>query len=168
MIGKRRARSGLLIFSLLVAAVLAGAASTGSPNAGSRAATLDASSAATIASPSPVGLWLAGSHLYRWVAIRNGFEERNMTPYKLPHGCLVRKGDAVDRYFRKSKNLYRVAYHYWYRGRGGPGKAGKNCTKRWKAPEATVKIIVTSTRMTVSCDNKPGKVCNRYQQRVSN
>ena len=41
MIGKRRARSGLLILSLFVAAVLAGAASMDSPNAASKAATLD-------------------------------------------------------------------------------------------------------------------------------
>ena len=36
MIGKRRARSGLLVFSLFVAVVLVGVASTGSPNAAAK------------------------------------------------------------------------------------------------------------------------------------
>ena len=118
----------------------------------------------TNASPSPVGLWRWGTRRYRWVKIPKGFEARSLTPHKLANGCLVRSGDSVDRYFPESSNLYRVAYRYWYRGRGGPGKAGKNCTKRWKATEATVKILVTSTRMTVSCDNKLGKVCVVYRR----
>jgi Mg-chelatase subunit ChlD len=117
--------------------------------------------------PSPVGLWRTGSRLYRWVAITKGFEERSMTPHKLGNGCLVRRGDAVDRYKSSGNNLYRVAYRYWHRRSGGAGKAGKNCTKRWRAPEATVKIIATSTQMTVSCNNKPGKVCYSYR-RVGN
>lgn len=113
---------------------------------------------------SPVGLWRTGSHLYRWVAIRKGFEERSMTPHKLRHGCLVRRGDAVDRYYPKGNNLYRVAYRYWHVRSGGPGRSGTNCTKYWKAPQATVKIIVTSTKMTVSCDNKPNKACYAYRR----
>ncbi|MGZ4384833.1 MAG: hypothetical protein ACXVY3_09555 [Gaiellaceae bacterium] len=116
------------------------------------------------ASPSPVGLWRTGKYLYRWVAIRKGFEERSMTPHKLKHGCLVRSGDAVDRFYPSGNNLYRVAYRYWHAGPGGSGKAGTNCTTRWKTPEATVKLIVTSTRMTLSCDNKPSKVCYAYRR----
>jgi hypothetical protein len=118
---------------------------------------------------SPVGLWRAGnSRLYRWIAIPKGFEERSMTPHKLGNGCLVRSGDPVDHYYPRGNNLYRVAYRYWHSRAEGAGKAGKNCTKRWRATEATVKIIVTSTRMTFSCNNKPaGKVCYAYR-RVSN
>jgi hypothetical protein len=113
---------------------------------------------------SPVGLWREGSRLYRWVAIPKGFEARSMTPHKLGNGCLVRSKDSVEHYYPKGNNLYRVAYRYWYSRRGGPGKAGKNCTKRWKATEATVRIIVTPTRMTVSCDNKLGKICVAYKR----
>jgi len=111
---------------------------------------------------SPVGLWRTGGHLYRWVAINRGFEERSMSAHKLRHGCLVRAGAAVDRYYPKGSNLYRVAYRYWRARSGGPGRRGLNCTTRWHATEATVKIVVTSTTMTVSCDNRIGKVCYRY------
>jgi hypothetical protein len=116
---------------------------------------------------SPVGLWKTGSHVYRWVKIPEGFESRSLTPHKLRNRCLIRSGDSVDRYYPKGSNLYRVAYRYWYPGRGGPGKSGKNCTKRWKATEATVRIIVTPTRMTLSCDNKLSKVCVVFK-RVGN
>jgi len=114
---------------------------------------------------SPVGLWRTGSHYYRWVATLKGFEERSMTPHKLGNGCLVRSGDAVGRYYPRANNLYRVAYRYWHARRGGAGRAGRNCTKYWKPTEATVKIIVTSTRMTFSCNNKPnGRVCYAYRR----
>jgi hypothetical protein len=115
-------------------------------------------------SSSPVGLWRLGSRLYRWVAMPKGFEARSVTPHKLGNGCLVRRNDSVEHYYTKSNNLFRVAYRYWYPGRGGPGKSGKNCTKRWKATEATVKIIVAPTKMTVSCDNKLGKTCAAYKR----
>ena len=115
-------------------------------------------------SASPVGLWRMGGRLYRWVAISRGFEERSMTAHKLKHGCLVRRGAAVDRYYAKGNNLYRVAYRYWRARRGGPGRHGTNCTKYWKAPAATVKIVVTSTQMTLSCDNRVNKVCYVYKR----
>jgi len=115
-------------------------------------------------SASPVGLWRIGGRLYRWVAIKNGFEERSMTAHKLRHGCLVRRGDAVDRYYTKGNNLYRVAYRYWHARRGGAGRSGTNCTKYWKAPAATVKIVVTSTQMTLSCDNRTTKACYVYRR----
>ncbi len=114
-----------------------------------------------VAGTSPVGLWKTGSNKYRWVAITKGFEERSMTPHKLRNGCLVRRGDAVDRYYPKGNDLYRVAYRYWHRR---SGLSGKYCTKYWKAPKATVKITVTSTTMTVSCDNKPRKACYSYKR----
>jgi von Willebrand factor type A domain len=113
---------------------------------------------------SPVGLWRVGSYRYRWVAISKGFEERSMTPHKLKHGCLVRRGDAVDRYYPKGNNLYRVAYRYWHVRAGGAGRYGTNCRKYWRAPEATVRIVVTSTQMTLSCDNKPNKACYTYRR----
>jgi hypothetical protein len=114
---------------------------------------------------SPVGLWRLGVYRYRWVAISGGFEERSMTPHKLKHGCLVRRGEAVDRYYPKgTNNLYRVAYRYWHVLPGGPGKAGTHCSKYWRAPQATVRLVVTTTRMKLSCDNKPGKVCYSYRK----
>jgi hypothetical protein len=113
---------------------------------------------------SPVGTWRMGGRLYRWVAYKKGFEERSMTAHKLKHGCLVRKGDAVDRYYPKSGNIYRVAYRYWSAKRGGPGSSGKNCRKYWKAPKAKVRIVVTPTTMTLSCDNKVNKVCYVYKR----
>ena len=115
-------------------------------------------------STSPVGLWRLGSFRYRWVAIHRGFEERSMTPHKLKHGCLVRRGDAVDRYFTKGNNRYRVAYRFWRAKSGGPGRSGKNCTKRWKAPQATVKLLVASRTMKLSCDNRVNKVCYVYRR----
>jgi hypothetical protein len=117
-----------------------------------------------VAGTSPVGLWRTGSYLYRWVAISKGFEERSMTPHKLRHGCLVRRGDAVDRYYPLGNNLYKVAYRYWHVRAGGAGRSGTNCTKYWKAPEATVKIVVTTTKMVLSCDNKPTKACYSYKR----
>lgn len=114
--------------------------------------------------PSPVGVWRMGGRLYRWVAIKNGFEERSMTAHKLRHGCLVRRGDAVDRYYAKGNGIYRVAYRYWRARSGGPGRSGTNCTKYWKAPKAKVKIVVTPTRMTLSCDNKVTKACYLYKR----
>ena len=112
----------------------------------------------------PVGLWRLGSRLYKWVKIAGGFEERSMTPHKTKHGCLVRKGDAVDRYYLKSGNIYRVAYRYWHVRRGGAGAAGTNCSKYWKAPEARVRIVVSSTQMKLSCDNKVNKACYSYKR----
>jgi len=114
--------------------------------------------------PSPVGVWRMGGRLYRWVAIKNGFEERSVTAHKLKHGCLVRRGDAVDRYYTKGNGLYRVAYRYWHARSGGPGRSGTNCTKYWKRPAATVKIVVTPTRMTLSCDNRTTKACYFYKR----
>ncbi len=111
---------------------------------------------------SPVGLWRTGGYLYRWVAIRGGLEERSMTPHKLKRGCLVRAGDAVDRYYPQSGGLYRVAYRYWKARVGGPGANGLHCTSRWDPPEATVRIVVTATRMSLSCDDEPNHVCYRY------
>jgi|GEM_PF-2206907 len=113
---------------------------------------------------SPVGVWRMGGRLYRLVAIRNGFEERSVTAHKLRHGCLVRRGDAVDRYYAKGNGIYRVAYRYWHARSGGPGRSGTNCTKYWKAPRAKVKITVTPTRMTLSCDNKVTKACYVYRR----
>ena len=87
-----------------------------------------------------------------------------MTPHRLKHGCLVRRGDAVDRYYPKGNNLYRVAYRYWRARSGGAGRYGTNCTKYWKAPQATVQIVVTPTKMKMSCDNRPTKVCWAYKR----
>jgi hypothetical protein len=108
---------------------------------------------------SPVGLWRSNGRLYRWVAISGGFEQRSMTRHKLSNGCLVRPGDATYRYKAKGSDLYRVAARFWYVKRGGPGRAGLNCIKRWKAPRATVKILATPTQMTLSCNNKVNKTC---------
>lgn len=113
---------------------------------------------------SPVGLWRSGHYYYRWIAISKGFEVRSMTPIKLRHGCLVRRGDAISRYYPKGNNLYRVAYRYWHARAGGAGRYGTNCTKYWRAPEATVRLVVTSTQMTRSCDNKPNKACWMYKR----
>jgi hypothetical protein len=115
-------------------------------------------------SASPVGTWRINGRLYRWVAIRNGYEERNMTPHKLRHGCLVKRGDAVDRYYPLGNNIYRVAYRYWSARSGGAGRSGLHCRKFWKAPRARVKIAVTSTQMVLSCDNKVNKPCYSYKR----
>ena len=121
-------------------------------------------SAVNSTSASPVGTWRINGRLYRWVAIRNGYEERNMTPHKLRHGCLVKRGDAVDRYYPLGNNIYRVAYRYWSARSGGAGRSGLHCRKFWKAPSAKVKIVVTSTQMTLSCDNKVNKACYSYKR----
>jgi hypothetical protein len=44
-------------------------------------------------------------------------------------------------------------------GAGGAGPSGTNCTNYWKAPEATVRIVVSRDQMTLSCGSKPQKVC---------
>ncbi|MHB8059878.1 MAG: hypothetical protein ACYDHO_03480, partial [Gaiellaceae bacterium] len=113
---------------------------------------------------SPVGTWRMGGRLYRWVKFKNGFEERSMTAHKLRHGCLVRRGDAIDRYRPKGGTIYSVAYRYWSAKRGGPGRSGLNCRKYWKAPKARVRIVVTPTQMTLSCDNKVNKACYVYKR----
>ena len=87
-----------------------------------------------------------------------------MTPHKLRHGCLVKRGDAVDRYYPLGNNIYRVAYRYWSARSGGAGRSGLHCRKFWKAPSAKVKIVVTSTQMTLSCDNKVNKACYSYKR----
>lgn len=115
-------------------------------------------------SASPIGLWRMGGRLYRWVHYKNGFEERSVKAHKLRHGCLVRRGSAVDRYYPKSGNIYRVAYRYWSAKRGGPGRSGLNCRTYWKKPRARVRIIVTPTKMTLSCDNRVNKVCYVYKR----
>jgi hypothetical protein len=115
-------------------------------------------------SASPVGVWRMGGRLYRWVAYKNGFEERTLKTHKLRHGCLVRKGAAVDRYYPKGGNIYRVAYRYWSAKAGGPGRSGRNCRTYWKAPRARVRIIVTPTKMTLSCDNRVNRVCYVYKR----
>lgn len=109
----------------------------------------------------PVGLWKSGSYKYRWVAISGGYEERSMTPHKLRNGCVVKRGEAVDRYYSKGNNLYKVAYRYWHRR---AGLSGLRCTKYFKAPKAKVRILVAATSMTVSCDSKLNKVCYRYRR----
>ena len=121
-------------------------------------------SAVNSTSASPVGNWRINGRLYRWVAIKNGYEERNMTPHKLRHGCLVKRGDAVDRYYSLGNNIFRVAYRYWSARSGGAGRSGLHCRKFWKAPSAKVKIVVTSTQMTLSCDNKVNKACYSYKR----
>ena len=120
----------------------------------------------TPAAPSPVGLWRLNNRLYKWVAIKGGFEERAMTPHKLQHGCLVKKGDPVDRYYTSgtSGSLYKVAYRYWKTKSGGAGASGTNCTTHWEAPSASVKIVATATQMKMSCDNKTAKVCYVYKR----
>ena len=112
-------------------------------------------------SASPVGVWRVNGKLYRWVAFRNGFEERSVKAHKLRNGCIVRRGDGVERYAAKGNNLYRVTYRYWHRR---AGLSGKKCTKYWKSTRIKVKVLATSTKMTVSCNNKPGKVCFRYKR----
>lgn len=115
-------------------------------------------------SASPIGLWRMGGRLYRWVHYKNGFEERSMKTHKLRHGCLVRRGSAIDRYYPKSGNIYRVAYRYWSAKRGGPGRSGLNCRTYWKKPRARVRIVVTPTKMTLSCDNRVNKACYVYKR----
>lgn len=114
---------------------------------------------------SPVGTWNTDGLIYVWSAMPKGFEAVSMTPHKIhSNGCLIGKGEAVEHYYPKGNNIYRVAYQYWYPNKGGAGKAGLRCTKHWKNTEAKVRIIVSSTKMTVSCDNKIGKVCTKFRR----
>lgn len=72
---------------------------------------------------------------------------------------MVRSGVAIDRFYPSGNSLYRAAYLYWQPGAGGAGPSGTNCTNYWKAPEATVRIVVSRDQMTLSCGSKPQKVC---------
>jgi hypothetical protein len=107
---------------------------------------------------SPLGLWKAeNGRINRWTLLANGangaYGEYAMTSHRTStNHCLVRPNTLVYRYHPLGGGLYRMDSFLWR----------KSCTTHWSLNEETIKITVTRTRMTHSCNKQYRKVCWTY------
>jgi hypothetical protein len=112
------------------------------------------------ASSTPVGLWrVSTGTVYRWVAITGGYEEEFASSHTLGQSCPAYAGDTVGRFYATGGDLYRAVRQVW-RGVCVRWRCGR-CTRHLE-PVGVVRIVVAGDRMTVSCPNKPGQVCETY------
>lgn len=110
---------------------------------------------AAAAALSPVGLWKAeNGRSYRWAALPGGgYGEYAMTTHRTSKNrCLVKPNTLVYRYHPLGGGLFRMDSFIW----------NKDCSTHWSLSDETLKITVTATRMTHSCDKQYAKVCWTY------
>jgi len=110
---------------------------------------------AAVAAPSPIGLWKAeNGRTYRWAALPGGgYGEYAMTAHRTSKNrCLVKPNTLVYRYHPLGGGLFRTDSFIWQKG----------CSTHWSLNETTLKITVTATRMTHSCNKQYAKVCWTY------
>ena len=116
--------------------------------------------AAGAAPSTPVGLWrISTGTVFRWVAVPGGYEERFTGSHTLAQSCPAYAGDTVARFYRIRGDRYRAVRQEW-RGVCVRWHCGR-CTQV-PQPAGTVRIVVAGDRMTVSCANRPGQVCETY------
>jgi hypothetical protein len=116
---------------------------------------LGAGAAVARAAGSPIGLWKAQTNnMYLWKAIPGGgFVEYSLTKHKTSSGrCVIEPNTNVWRYHPLGNGIYREDEFDW----------NKNCVPHWVSGYATLKIVATPTRMTLSCDKQYAKVCFSY------
>lgn len=116
---------------------------------------LGAGAAVARAAGSPIGTWKAETgRMYRWTALPGGgFAEYSMTSHRTSkYHCLVRVNTLVYKYHPLGNGIYREDEFQW----------DKNCATSWAPGYETIKIVVTPTRMTHSCDKQYTKVCFSY------
>lgn len=107
------------------------------------------------AAVSPVGLWKAeNGRVYRWEALADGgFGEYAIATHRASQNrCLAKANTLVFRYYALGGGLFRMDSFMWR----------KDCSTYWALNDETVKITVTATRMTHSCDKQYAKVCWTY------
>jgi len=107
------------------------------------------------AGPSPIGTWKGqNGHTYRWTALPGGgFAEYAMTSHRTTKNhCLVKVNTLVYKYHPLGNGIYREDAYLW----------DTKCAASWSPGDETVKIVVTPTRMTHSCDKEYTKVCFTY------
>ncbi len=116
---------------------------------------LGAGAAVARAAGSPIGLWKAETNrMYLWKALPGGgFVEYSLTKHKTSTGkCVINVNTNVYRYHPLGNGTYREDEFEW----------DNNCAPSWVPGVATIKIVATPTRMTLSCDKKYTKVCFSY------
>lgn len=107
------------------------------------------------AAGSPIGTWKAeNERTYRWTALPGGgFNEYVMTSHRTStNHCLVKANTLVYKYHPLGHGLYREDEFQW----------DKKCATSWALGHATIRIVVTPTRMTHSCDKQYTKICFTY------
>ena len=112
-----------------------------------------------------VGLWKSEDIVYRWVAIKGGYEERTTTPLWDEDGCKALAGEAMTHYVWnrvKGSQVYEEIHRSWKVKPDGPGDDGMGCSRAWERDKGMVKIVRTGKRMTVSCDNDLNNPCHTY------
>jgi hypothetical protein len=115
---------------------------------------------ASAATSTPVGLWrVSTGTVYRWVAITGGYQEQFERPHTLANSCPAYAGDTVGRFYATGDELYRAVRQVW-RGVCVRWRCGR-CTRHLE-PGGIVRIVVAGDRLTVSCPNTPGQVCETY------
>ena len=160
------------VFSLrlsLAIGVLALAALAALPSAVDAAS---ARSAAIALSPVDGQSWAPpqGGWAYRFRTYKTGIEMDSDSGGPLSNRCVVKVGTPFARYLPVGGDLYRASYQVFHVGKGGVGPTGSNCTTHWTPATAKVVIAVFNAKdkygiehptMTISCYNKPTKVCLR-------
>lgn len=121
---------------------------------------LGAGAAVAQAAGSPIGTWKAeNNRIYLWKALPDGgFSEYSMTAHKTKkYHCLVKKSTNVYRYHPLGNGIYREDEFQW----------DKKCATSWALGYETLKIVVTPTRMTHSCNKKYTEVCFTYTRKAT-
>lgn len=107
------------------------------------------------AAGSPIGTWKGeNEHAYRWTALPGGgFAEYVLTSSRTTKNhCLVKANTLVYKYHPLGNGIYREDEFQW----------DTKCATSWATDAETIKIVVTPTRMTHSCDKQYTKVCFSY------
>jgi hypothetical protein len=116
---------------------------------------LGAGAATARAAGSPIGTWKAeNGRVYLWKALPGGgFAEYAMTAHKTTkYHCSVKANTNVYRYHPLGNGIYREDEFQW----------DEKCATSWALGYETIKIVVTPTRMTHSCDKKYTEICFTY------
>jgi hypothetical protein len=116
---------------------------------------LGAGAAVARAATSPIGLWKGeNGRTYRWTALPGGgYAEYAVTSHRTStYHCLVKANTLVYRYHPLGNGIYREDEFEW----------DKTCATSWALGYETIRIVVTPTRMTHSCDKQYAKVCFSY------
>jgi hypothetical protein len=115
---------------------------------------LGAGAAVARAAGSPIGSWKAeNSRIYVWKALPGGFAEYVMTAHKTSQNhCAVKANTLVYKYHALGNGLYREDALIW----------NSKCAVHWEAGDETIRIVVTPTKMTHSCDKKYTQICFTY------
>ena len=115
---------------------------------------LGAGAAVAYAAGSPIGSWKAeNGRTYVWKALPGGFAEYVMTAHKTStNHCSIKANTLVYKYHALGNGIYREDALIW----------NSKCAVHWEAGDETIKIVVTPTKMTHSCDKKYTEVCFTY------